>query len=299
MNKQLKFIFLTDIFDKHQVDVDYAEEYLAAKTHFQVGIVDQDKLFNEDKAYFIPPLLPNDIVVYRGWMLKPGQYRILDDAVTRAGARLWTSSEAYEHTHLLPNWLDDTTLRVHTEWTSDLSDESLIQLLGKFNGPVTIKDFVKSRKFEWDEAFFVPDVSDIGHALHVIHTFIERQGDDLVGGIVMREYVELHAIGTHPKSGTPIFEEYRVFYWQNQPFVVIDYWKNEVVELSEADKAIIESTAQTVASPFFTIDYARASDDSLIVMEMGDGQVSGLQDYNEEAFYELLAERIFKTGLRG
>lgn len=66
-------------------------------------------------------------------------------------------------------------------------------------------------------AFYIPDTSDTTHALQVVHNFIERQGTELVGGLVMRKFIELKSLGEHPKSHTPIFEEYRVFYLNNSP----------------------------------------------------------------------------------
>ena len=42
---------------------------------------------------------------------------------------------------------------------------------------------------------------------------------------------------------------------------------------------------KNVKSNFFTIDVAKKSDGEWIVMELGDGQVSGLQDYEINKFY--------------
>jgi len=32
------------------------------------------------------------------------------------------------------------------------------------SGPAIVKDYVKSRKHEWDEACFIPDLADLAHA---------------------------------------------------------------------------------------------------------------------------------------
>ena len=72
---------------------------------------------------------------------------------------MFTNLSEYEYTHLIPNWVKDNSNHVKTKWTIDLTDKSIIKLLEEFNGSVTIKDFVKSRKYEWDEAFYIPDVS--------------------------------------------------------------------------------------------------------------------------------------------
>lgn len=176
-----------------------------------------------------------------------------------------------------------------------MSDKSIIKLLEEFNGAVTIKDFVKSRKYEWDEAFYIPDVSDTKNALRVIHNFISRQGSELIGGLVIRDFIELKNIGKHPKSHTPIFEEYRVFYIGNKPLVVIDYWNNRKINLSTEDKKVIMDAPKEVKAKFYTIDFARKSNGKLVIMEMGDGQVSGIQGFDEQEFYDLLWENLSES----
>ena len=74
-------------------------------------------------------------------------------------------------------------------WTEDFSEESLKELLSKFEGAVIVKDYVKSRKHEWYEACFIEDVKDTENALKVINNFIERQDDLLTGGIVLRDKI--------------------------------------------------------------------------------------------------------------
>ena len=125
-----------------------------------------------------------------------------------------------------------------------------------------------------------------------MHNFIERQGTELVGGLVMREFIELKSLGEHPKSHTPIFEEYRVFYLNNVLLMIINYWTEEKITLSPKDKKLIQLAGKQISSNFCTIDFARKANGQLIIMEMGDGQVSGLQDYDEDAFYELLWENL-------
>lgn len=45
-------------------------------------------------------------------------------------------------------------------------------------------------------------------------------------------------------------------------------------------------------SPFFTLDFAQLEDDSWIIIESGDGQVSGITDSSQtETFYRMLKEK--------
>jgi hypothetical protein len=75
-----------------------------------------------------------------------------------------------------------------------------------------VKDYVKSRKHEWLEACFIPDAGDRAAVERVVGVFVDRQGEDLAGGLVFREYVELRRVGAHPVSGLPLGREYRLFF---------------------------------------------------------------------------------------
>lgn len=56
--------------------------------------------------------------------------------------------------------------------------------------------------------------------------------------------------------------------------------------LSETEISWIEGIAQKVKSNFVTVDIARKDDGELIIMEFGDGQVSGLQQIDVKEFYK-------------
>lgn len=285
-------LFLTDLLDPKAPDFEYTKEYQAAKKYFSVGLIDQQQLFEKNTVTLNCQITQNTVYIYRGWMLKPGLYTKLVNFIQNRGGKMLNDLAEYEATHLLPNWATAGQNQLKTRWTSDLSDASIRQLLQQFSGSVTIKDFVKSRKYEWDEAFYIPATSDTAHALQVVHNFIERQGTELVGGLVMREFIELKNLGEHPKSHTPIFEEYRVFYLNNAPLTIINYWTEEKITLSPEDQKLIQLAGKQISSNFCTIDFARKANGQLIIMEMGDGQVSGLQDYDEETFYKLLWENL-------
>lgn len=282
----ITILFPADPLDWHRVDPDYEAECQAAKSYFQTAIIDLDTLIENGTVIITNLQSKLDQVIYRGWMLRPEQYKCLADGIGARGGKMITNFAAYTAAHLLPNWADHP----HTltaRWTTKLDDKSLLNLLAKFNGPVTVKDFVKSRKNEWDSAFFIPDTRNQEKALSVIHNFVERQDDLLVGGVVLRDFVQFKQIGYFHSE--PIYEEYRVYYWRHQPFSIYNYWTDSPVLLSDDDKKFIGQQARDIDSPFITIDFARLADGSLIIMEIGDGQVSGLQGCPPELFYSRLS----------
>ena len=84
----------------------------------------------------------------------------------------------------------------------------------------------------------------------------------------------------------PISEEYRIFVYAGKVHIMDNYWNDDSkVEFSEDELAWIDKIAAKVRSNFVTVDLARKEDGTLIIMELGDGQVSGLQEIVEKEFY--------------
>ncbi|QVI33114.1 ATP-grasp domain-containing protein [Lacticaseibacillus zeae] len=289
--RNLTLMFPSNPLKPREPDPDYAEEYQVAGDFTHVRVFDLDLLLGEGKLKLNKKFPSSTIVIYRGWMLTPENYALLQTLVESANASLLTNKEAYQMTHLLPNWAHHANT-LKSAWTTDLTDNALIKLLDQFNGPVTVKDFVKSRKHEWYSAFYIPNPQNHYQALAIIHNFIQRQAENLVGGIVIREFVPFVQTGVHLKNETPIYEEYRVFYWHSEPFAMIDYWHHNFDSLGDGDLIFVRKSGQRIRSPFFTIDFARKTDGTLIIVEIGDGQVSGLQDYDTRKFYHQWFQRI-------
>ncbi|WP_281054614.1 ATP-grasp domain-containing protein [Treponema primitia] len=95
-------------------------------------------------------------------------------------------------------------------------------------------------------------------------------------GIVIREYIKLKNLIVHSKSGMPLSEEYRLFFLNHTCIGVYDYWEEGDYDCAKPELKQFEEIANTVQSNFFTMDIARKEDGSLIIIELGDGQVSGL-----------------------
>jgi hypothetical protein len=103
--------------------------------------------------------------------------------------------------------------------------------------------------------------------------------------------MNLKQIGFHEKSGMPVSEEYRVFILAGRILIMGHYWmENAKTDLSETEISWIEGIAQKVKSNFVTVDIARKEDGTLIIMEFGDGQVSGLQQIDVKEFYQSFAK---------
>ena len=140
-------------------------------------------------------------------------------------------------------------------------------------------------------SIFFGIIADKDDAEMIIGNFIERQGSDLVGGVVLRKFEKLRAIGLHEKSGMPVSEEYRVFICSGKVLTIGGYWQDGQEECFTAEeRQWIEKMARKVKSRFVTMDLARHEDGSLVIIEFGDGQASGLQHISAEEFYRAFGE---------
>ena len=196
--------------------------------------------------------------------------------------------EEYANLTFLPNWYEKiselTPMVYYTD--SNLDKGEIIYYLSLFNKSVIVKDYVKSRKFEWKESCFIEDVNNIRNSMQVIDNFITRQGENLSGGLVLRDFVELNQIGFSVEKNMPMSEEYRVFIYNKEVFLTVDYWRGKEVKEITSFESIIETCIKRLDCVFFTIDIAKTKNGEYIVVEVSDGQGSSLKGLNEEIFYD-------------
>jgi hypothetical protein len=176
------------------------------------------------------------------------------------------------------------------EKTPEEALEVALKFLETCPDGIIVKDYVKSRKHEWKDACFIPNADE---AERVIRNFLERQGDDLNTGLVFREYVKLFPLGSHPQSGMPMSLEYRIFVKDGEPVMApMEYWPEaKYPDLTRIDPPleIPSETLKFVPSTFYAMDVAMTEDGRWLIMEIGDGQVSGLPNPSQaRSFYQAL-----------
>jgi hypothetical protein len=261
-------------------------------------LIDHEALTRDEEPGRVVRRVPEHdepaLAAYRGWMMTPDQYRVLYDALSSKCIRLINEPQQYSHAHHLPE--NYPVIRGHTPrsvWlTGDLGIERILEVLAPFgDAPVIVKDFVKSRKHEWAEACFIPSAADRAAVERVVGRFLDLQGDGLNEGLVFREFVEFEPVGIHTRSGMPLTEEYRVFWVDGVPVFWTPYWAEGDYRASEPPIEDFAGVAAAVRSRFFTMDLARRRDGGWMIVEVGDGQVSGLpKESDADGFYEALAQ---------
>jgi len=268
-------LFCANPLDPRTVEPDFAQEVGPARDHgFAPLRLNHDDLdLREDadaalrKARFEAP----GEAVYRGWMLRAEAYAALYRALGSRGVELLTTPAEYTSCHHAPDsyaalaeWMP------RTAWLerADLDDHARRRaLLAAFQDqPLVIKDWVKSQAGYWREACYIPDASDAQAVERVTRRFRELQDDSLVGGIVFKAYVPLLPVGEPA-------HEWRAFMAHGR---VAGCWPRS--EAAKPPDALLVAVAARVPSPFASADLGRDANGRWWLLEVGDGQVSGLPD---------------------
>lgn len=295
----MKLMFCSDPLNLNVPDPSYGDEVSAATSlGIEYGLFSDEALIRNHSLVMAvrgaTKRTESELIIYRGWMLKPSEYKNLYDALARRNLILINDPFAYAHCHYLPESYsvieDHTAKSVWLKTGPEVSFDTVMMLLRPFGAsPIIVKDFVKSRKHEWNEACYIPSASNREAVERVVCRFLELQDNDLNEGLVFREFIEFEPLATHSKSGMPLTKEFRVFFLDGKPIYCTAYWQ-------EGDYAGIVppierfiSVAQAVKSRFFTMDIAKRLDGEWMIVELGDAQVAGLPETADVVqFYEAL-----------
>lgn len=273
-------IFCSNPLEPRTAEPDFAAEAAAARdAGFAIVLVDHDELdrYRRPKAALRKAKIgEGGAAVYRGWMLRAGAYEGLHDTLLEQGVRLLTSPKDYEACHHGPNSyarLQAWTPRATWIAESELDDaEALRAALAPFgSAAVILKDWVKSQAAGyWREACFIADASDADAVDRVVSRFRALQGDSLTGGLYFKAYLDLQP------TGSPA-HEYRAFFLDGR---VVGCWPRTAgaKALPAPPASLLEAVAAAIPSPFAAADFGIDAAGRWWLLEVGDGQVSGLPD---------------------
>lgn len=277
----------------------YADELEAARgLGLDTTLLDFEALLEGDvrRALRWVPVGEGRLAVFRGWMMRPEMYARLHEGLRERSWNPIHTPEQYRLLHHLPESFHHIAhLSPRAVWLpagtpEELKREEVRAALASFgDGAVIVKDYVKSRKYEWEEACFIPDASATERAMEVIETFLTRQGPEFQGGLVLRAFEPFVPLARHSRSGMPLTREYRLFFLDGQAIALTPYWEEGE---DSGDAPPLERFAEVAASipaRFFTLDVAQRVDGGWRAVELGDGQVAGLPErLNQGAFYRAL-----------
>lgn len=273
-------IFCADPLDPRSIEPSFAPEAEPARTAgFTIVRLDHDELDRRDEAEAALRKARFDAqgtAVYRGWMLRSAAYNALFDVLRGRGIELVTSPAEYAACHHAPGsyaalapWMPKTVWLDASRLDDTTAVRTVLAPLGA--APVILKDWVKSQASGyWNEACYIPDASDQDQVKRTIARFRELQGDSLVGGLVFKRCIPLLP------GGAPA-HEYRAFVVKGQ---VVGCWPRspQAAALGPPPAALLRQIAQKLPSPFASMDFGLDVEGRWWLLEVGDGQVSGLPD---------------------
>ncbi|WP_030544747.1 ATP-grasp domain-containing protein [Streptomyces albus] len=271
------FIFCADPLRPRSADPHVADEVRAARAAgAATALIDHDALLAGDTAAAVARVPRGaGAAWYRGWMIPAGRYAELAEALAGRGVTLLTGPEAYRRAHELPGWYGTfAAVTPRSAWLPATPGEPPAESalaaaaapLG--GGPGIVKDYVKSRKHEWHEACYTPDLSDSGRLAAVARRMVELQDGFLTGGVVIRRFEE------YPDPG-----EARMWWVDGVPVLTTAHPDHPGIRPAAALTAAGPRLAPLVAElgcRFVTTDLALRRDGVPHVVEAGDGQVSDL-----------------------
>ena len=275
-------LFPSDYFNKFIADEELRAEYEAAK---QCGKYENIILFSYEDWFHhgvlkldYMPELPID-VIYRGWMMLPEQYERFYYALKENNISLVTTPDEYSLFHVFPNIYpkvqsDTPKMLIYPKGTKVDLDEAK-QTFKRF----MVKDYVKSVKGTNFPVFFDSAVTQQEFDKWM-EKFYQYRGNLFTGGICIKEFVNL-------KKYDEQKNEYRVFY-ANGEILTISRNSGQAKYTHTPPTELIEKY-RGLGSVFYTVDFAELDNGEWIIIEVGEGGVSGLSDFQDyEEFYRKL-----------
>jgi hypothetical protein len=179
-------------------------------------------------------------------------------------------------------WYNDVIEHTPQTWFHDLSQCD-------HDGPFVVKGKTNSKKNQWATKMFARDRKE---ALLIAS---ELMSDDNIAqqGVIFREFVPLKTLEVGV-GGMRFSNEWRFFFYKNKIIDYGYYW--EIAEEDTINRAqmtaagldFVNKIANIISEhvPFFVLDIAQKEDsDDWILVEVNDGQMSGLQCIDPEQFY--------------
>lgn len=213
-------------------------------------------------------------------------YRELEQDINSLGARMINTYRQHRYIADLGDWSQDFEGITPETWSNlDMVPDSAF--------PVIVKGETNSKKFQWDTHFFAKTRRD------AVDVMCRLQEDGFISDqwIYFRRFVPLktYTIGLR---GVPISKEFRVFICRGNVLSRGYYWSSHVDDLpdvpdaNEIPKALLDQVIERVgkSADYYTVDVAQTEKGEWIVIELNDGQQSGLSENDPNVLYSNLAK---------
>jgi hypothetical protein len=212
-------------------------------------------------------------------------YKDLEDDLRVVGSSLINTYWQHQYIADMQNWVGDLEGLTPQTWfrPEDLPDNG---------GPFIVKGATNSRKWLWATHMYAENKRA------AIEVYSRLLDDSLIStqDIYFRKYVPLKRFFTG-MNGLPITEEYRFFtcdgyilsggyYWSNY----VDEFESGIPRPSNVPLEFLQKVINQVkhGARFIVVDVARTESGDWIVIELNDGQQSGLSENDPLELYKNL-----------
>jgi hypothetical protein len=224
-------------------------------------------------------------------------YDELERDLHHGGAALINNYRQHRYIADLEAWYDHLvglTPRTWFQGPHELPAEGRFILKGRTN----------SRKDRWKTLMYAEGRTA------AVETYCRLMDDPLIApqGVVIREYVPLVAYPVENVSGAPVTCEYRFFILDGRVLARGFYWSTHVEELRErscdfntylwgAEQWLNRHVLPRIPAPpagprFYVVDVALTQCHGFTVIELNDGQMSGLSEVCADTLYRELAQHL-------
>ena len=214
-------------------------------------------------------------------------YKELEVDVVNRGAKLINTYRQHRYIADMTQWVPDLeglTPQLYPR-LQDLPD----------SGPFVLKGETNSMKHLWNTHMYAADKRAAGEVW-------SRLQDDMLLAqqtICIRDYVPLKRLMTG-FNGLPITNEFRFFVLDGNVLTGAFYWANYAADLPEVPNAnqvpedFLHKVIRRIGdmANFYVLDVAQTEAGDWIVIELNDGQMSGLSQNSPEALYNGLARML-------
>ena len=280
-------LFPSQYFESDRPETVFSAEHRAAKDiqGLDVRLCNYDEFDAGAQLRLNRPVGEPASCIWRGWMMLPNQYVRFYEQCRRLNLELITDPCAYELMHCFPNAYKRMAAG-DTPHMEVFGDRVLADIVNDAFDAFMMKDFVKSvKQTGFPQCIETPLTQEECDRLS--ERFIELRGNLYTGGIVCKQYVELkkYAMRTN---------EWRGFYLRGK---LLNLSGNSMqFPVCPRPPADLVGRMEGFDSPFYTVDFGELDDGSWIVLETGDGQVSGLAtESTPDVFYRMLDEKLHLT----
>lgn len=277
-------IFPCNPLNTNEFDPDFLNEYNSAITlGFNVVFYNHDALVKAEPFVNLEKRQNNITTIFRGYMLKEAQYHSLYTRLLDLGYKLINNVEQYKNCHYFPKSYELVKEFSNEIWFSEDIDNEWIKSISELNTNLIIKDYVKSEK--GTDLFLIESPITREDLKAKILAFTEQRGNLFNKGIQFKRFEEL-------KQYDGVINEWR-FFILNGKLISMSQNSNLQIDTDKPNLPNIKDIIDRLStiSNFFTFDIVEKNNGSFIIIETGDGSVSGLSpNQNELLFWSKIKE---------